>query len=406
MGLPLDLSSLQNRNGALSIMKLIFWKKKNKLKQKLNQLEKNLNYVIDQQHTLIDLFSSLTSHNGWCDSHNDLLHANNRMLTSLVLDNYKETIIKLGLYDDDYYTQNYPEYKKYGLSGLDHYLSIGWQMFYNPSSTFNTKQYLDGQPLLQICPLIHFLQNGRYYASYAYFSKNPPILPRVSSILPTKRCVYTCLVGDYDNIKQQSYVDKNWDYICFTDNKELLNKKQDGIWQFRPLLRTDLDSTRINRYHKILPHIVLSEYTESIYIDSNIDILSPFIFDLVEARKYVGLLLPGHFLEKCSYEHAKWILTTQKDETPTINEFLEKIRNDGFPINFGMTENNIIYRNHNNQRIKNIMDEWWLNIVKYCKRDQLSLTYLLWKDGIALKDICFANARNNIEHFKFIRHKQ
>ena len=62
--------------------------------------------------------------------------------------------------------------------------------------------------------------------------------------------VYTCLTGGYDSLKEHRYVDDDWDYVCFTDNKELLAQKKCGIWEIRPLAYVGADSTRSSRYHK------------------------------------------------------------------------------------------------------------------------------------------------------------
>ena len=40
-----------------------------------------------------------------------------------------------------------------------------------------------------------------------------------------KICVYTCITGDYDNLIQHTYIDKDYDYICFTDNQKLIDKQ-------------------------------------------------------------------------------------------------------------------------------------------------------------------------------------
>ena len=342
-------------------------------------------------------------HSKFFDSNYDIMFANYRMLTNLMMDTYKKQMVELGLFDEEFYEKNYPIYKKYGISAIDHYISIGWQMYYNPSAVFNTKRYLQGHLFLQICPLVHFLQMGRYFASYAYY--NEPLIRVEQELSKAKRCVYTCLVGEYDTISEPSYVAEGWNYICFTDNSKLLNMRKHGVWMFKPLVRDDLDPTRANRYHKLLPHIVLPDYDESLYIDSNVDIKTPFIFDLIAARGSVGLLLPYHFLERDAYTHKDWILCAGKDEREPIEEFTNIMENDGFPHNFGMAENNIIFRNHANQRIQTIMNEWWNCVVKYCKRDQLSLSYLLWKNHISLRDICFANARADIYNFKLTCHK-
>ena len=48
--------------------------------------------------------------------------------------------------------------------------------------------------------------------------------------MKNKICVYTCITGDYDELKDIKYVDKDYDYICFTNNKKiksnLINLKQ------------------------------------------------------------------------------------------------------------------------------------------------------------------------------------
>ena len=54
--------------------------------------------------------------------------------------------------------------------------------------------------------------------------------------------------------------------------------------------------------------------------------------------------------------------------------------------------------------IKKIMNEWWSFILNYSKRDQLSCSYVLWKNGIKIEDISIPNARFNEGNFIFINH--
>lgn len=378
--------------------------KSEQLHQELKDYSLSLHQLSEAVHQMQNEVKTKFHHSPFFfDTPYDIMWANYRMLTTLMTDHYKNQMRDMGLFDEKFYQENYPDYKKYGVSAIDHYIDIGWQMHYNPSETFNTKRYLGAHRLVQICPLIHFLQMGRYYASYAYY--NDEVQEVRKTLPPAKRCVYTCLVGAYDVVKKPSYIQEGWDYICFTDNAELLRLGHKNGWTFRALLRDDLDATRLNRYHKLLPHVVLPEYDESLYIDSNLDITSPFIFDLITARGAVGLLLPYHFSDKCTYEHKDWIISAGKDDVEPIREFSNIMIKSGFPHDWGMTENNCLFRVHSNQRIQRIMEEWWECIVKYCKRDQLSLAFLLWKDKFALFDICFANARSDIKHFKLTCHK-
>ncbi len=49
--------------------------------------------------------------------------------------------------------------------------------------------------------------------------------------------------------------------------------------------------------------------------------------------------------------------------------------------NFGLGENNILFRKHNSDNIIKLMNDWWEELNTQTKRDQLSLAYVLWKNG-------------------------
>ena len=74
--------------------------------------------------------------------------------------------------------------------------------------------------------------------------------------------------------------------------------------------------------------------------------------------------------------------------------------------NYGFTENNLIYRKHNEKDIVDLMDEWWYLLKNYAKRDQLSFVWLLWKRGIEIEDITFKNTRIDTDNFYVFDHKK
>ena len=51
------------------------------------------------------------------------------------------------------------------------------------------------------------------------------------------------------------------------------------------------------------------------------------------------------------------------------------------------------------------MEEWWEFIRDYTKRDQLSLSYVLWKHSIKPSDIAIDNLRKRPEAVEFVQHK-
>lgn len=314
------------------------------------------------------------------------------------------------LFDEKYYLHTYPDVKTQGLPALEHYLKIGWQLGYNPSKTFNSMKYLEIYKDVNINPLVHFIRFGKRYVFYGYFENC--FLPKDDDVRKyleneknrvSKKIIYTCIVNNYDNLTQQKYINNDWDYICFTDNQTMLKQNQIGIWQIRPLPFNDLDDTRKNRYPKLNPHLIFPQYDESIYIDANINILTPFLFKTIENQNK-NLLLPIHYRTICAYKEIDWALSAKIDNETLILAQRKMMEKSKFPKNFGMSENNIIYRKHNEKEIIEMMDDWWTLVKNYCKRDQPSLPFVFYKHNKELRDYTFSNARTDFENFCFIKH--
>ncbi|MCD7978378.1 MAG: DUF616 domain-containing protein, partial [Tannerellaceae bacterium] len=83
-----------------------------------------------------------------------------------------------------------------------------------------------------------------------------------------KKVIYTCLVGNYDSLSQPGIVCEEFDYICFSNN---IKEQKIGVWQIRPIPFFHGNKTRLSRYVKLNPHIVLPNYIYSLWIDANIE---------------------------------------------------------------------------------------------------------------------------------------
>ena len=271
---------------------------------------------------------------------------------------------------------------------------------------------------------INFLQNiidfvrGKKHVETYFHEKNLEITPddisRIEDYLaykPTRKAksvLYTCITNNYDDIeaiKTYKYVNPDWDYVCFTDNQEHINQGKIGIWEIRPLVYTESDNTRNNRWHKLNPHVIFPEYEESIYIDPNINILTDKVFKTIE-EKNLPFVQPRHFKNTCIYQEYKDVLHRKLDDVKLIKDELALIKKDKMPKNYGFGENNLLYRRHNLPQIVKIDTEWWNMVLNYAKRDQISLAYLLWKNGIEIKDITFKNTRLDPDNFYVFAHKR
>lgn len=214
------------------------------------------------------------------------------------------------------------------------------------------------------------------------------------------RVIYTCITGNYDELIQHNCTNLNYDYICFTDNDELLKQQKVGTWEIKPLFFDKLDDTKNARWHKTHPHILFPNYEYSIWIDSNGNILSDKIFNIAEK----DLLIPKHFSRNCIYDEALACIIGKKETLHNISAIVDILEENKMPKNYGLNETNILLRRHNVPQIIKLMDEWWSYIEKYTKRDQLSLSYVLWKNDISIDDISFKNARFDNGNFQFLDH--
>ena len=59
--------------------------------------------------------------------------------------------------------------------------------------------------------------------------KAEPLLPEIGKEIESfmqissgnKKVVFTAIFGNYDNLKTPEYINPDWDYVCFTDNKNV-----------------------------------------------------------------------------------------------------------------------------------------------------------------------------------------
>jgi len=189
--------------------------------------------------------------------------------------------------------------------------------------------------------------------------------------------VYTALFGDYDELVDPPEKYDGCQFICFTNQRHL----HSNIWDMRFVEDCDLPFNMMNRRYKILPHIYLPEYKKSLYVDSNICLLkSPKTLSDKYLTRF-DFVAPKHFSRNCVYDEAKECIILLKDNKDLIREQMNRYKNLGFPRHFGLSENNILLRNHLNADVVSLMDSWWQELSKETRRDQLSLPYVIWKSG-------------------------
>lgn len=219
-----------------------------------------------------------------------------------------------------------------------------------------------------------------------------------------KLVLYTAITNNYDNLIQHKYISKDFDYICYTDSEI----KNPGIWEIRKIKDSNINPNRKAKIYKILPHKYLKKYNYSIWIDANIDVnsnkLEKKIKFLVETKKNIAA--NPHHLRNCIYKEAKTCIDLKKDNPEIILKQIDYLMETKYPGENGLFENNLIFRNHHNPQIIQLMTNWWWLITNFSKRDQLSFNYVLWKNNIVCNKLFTHNARTYPKDFIFKEHSQ
>ncbi|WP_319589880.1 glycosyltransferase domain-containing protein [uncultured Draconibacterium sp.] len=220
-----------------------------------------------------------------------------------------------------------------------------------------------------------------------------------------KKAIYTTLVGDYDTLKDPECIADDWDYICFSNN---LRSDQFKIWEIRKIPFYHSNNSVLSRFPKLNPHKVLPEYDYSIYLDSNIQITGEYIYNkadkLISQKQLISII--KHPLRNCIYDEAEICKNDGLESKKNINELISFLKQENYPKEVGLFENNLIFRNHMDSQIINLSNSWWDMYLRFAKRDQLSLCYLLWKNKISCSSFMpESKSTRNHEDFLYNAHK-
>ena len=211
---------------------------------------------------------------------------------------------------------------------------------------------------------------------------------------------YSCCTGGYDDILQHNVINKDYDYIFFTDNKDLIQKKQIGQWRIRPLVYKKSTNVKNARWHKVNAHLLFPEYEYSLWCDANIIINNEIIYNKINEfiKNGIDFSVPLHPERKCIYEEGEEIKRRQYDSIKTVDAEMNFLKNNNYPVNNGLHETCILFRRHN--AIKEMLNCWWKMIKKYSKRDQLSFDYALWKNNTIVHPL-YPNGKDHRENGDF-----
>ena len=227
-----------------------------------------------------------------------------------------------------------------------------------------------------------------------YAKQNNDIIPLFLDNNKKRIAIYTCITGNYDKPYIPYVIESNCDYFLYTDNvKDNEHLKVGNIWQVKNIPDNILklkDKVLINRYIKMHPHELFgdSQYDYAIYIDGNISIVSNISSFCDKVSSKTGLAFHKHYNKKCAYDEIKTCEIVGKGNLKDLKNQEKKYKKEGFPINFGLFECNVIVSDLKNKISSEVLNNWWKEFISSkSMRDQISFPYSLWKNNYDANDI-------------------
>tara|TARA_B110000483_G_scaffold209488_1_gene255847 strand:+ start:1842 stop:2585 length:744 start_codon:yes stop_codon:yes gene_type:complete len=204
--------------------------------------------------------------------------------------------------------------------------------------------------------------------------------------------VYTCIAGNYDNLIEQPFFD-DVKYICFSD---LITHQSYKNWLIVPIDLKSLNQPNlVNRHFKTSPFDLSLDNEYSLYIDGNVLLKEdPKLLLSHFSNTQNSIAAFKHPVRSTVKEEMQELVVTGKlinQEVLKANSFLNKIDQEGFDFTSQLTAGYILLRRHDDMELIKAMQEWLQIILTTCKRDQLSLQYVLWKHNLEisyLDDFC------------------
>jgi hypothetical protein len=195
--------------------------------------------------------------------------------------------------------------------------------------------------------------------------------------------VYTCIAGGYDQLIQQP-AEAGTRFVCFTDSPPT----RTAGWEIRPLISpTEIKSPRqINRYHKLLCYDSFPDATASIYVDGNVLLVAPPSELVQKLRQSADSIaaLSHNVRTKVAEEVRACERKLSPGEAEDARSLYRMQIQEGFPDDQGLSANFLLVRDTKDVALRRAMERWWHCVSTYVERDQLSLQYSLWAEGVQM----------------------
>ncbi len=152
-------------------------------------------------------------------------------------------------------------------------------------------------------------------------------------------------------------------------------------WEIRRL-EPSPDPKTTARMIKILSHRWFPDADTTIWLDGAMSMNAPptALLDWIAREDMAAFAHPSR---DCAYAEGERCVVKGKAGRQVISRQLSAYRDQGFPEHFGLVETGVLVRRHTDA-VKELNEAWWEQILRYSRRDQVSLPYVSWQKGLQI----------------------
>jgi hypothetical protein len=197
----------------------------------------------------------------------------------------------------------------------------------------------------------------------------------------SKLCVYTALFGGYEQLNEQPMARQSKvPFICFTDDPGL----RSDTWQIRLVSPVfSMDPARSQRDFKLRPHVHLPEFDISLYIDNPVLLTQPpeQVFDKYDPLN--GFWLIRHSSRQSVLDEFLEVARLGLDDQSRV---FEQLNHYSLVCPEILEERpywgGVLLRDHRDPQVRAMLEVWYANVLRYTRRDQLSVNLAFRETGL------------------------
>lgn len=219
------------------------------------------------------------------------------------------------------------------------------------------------------------------------------------------RVLFSVIFGDYENLRELEIVrEENVDYILFTDSLTL----QSDTWQIEKIpTRLMGDLVRSQRLIKICQPLQIKKYQQSLYIDNSVRLKKSVnqILDNLLANDQIAI--PLHSYRKTVRDEFSTVLAAKLDSREKLEEQLEHYERH-YPevLSEQPFWTGIIARNNFENNINNWEQVWADQVLRYSRRDQLSLNIAIRVSNVQITPMELDNYNSDWHEWPILENRK